>query len=211
MKKPSRPPFSASMPGRIGPSPLVMAQRSRAGSPGCGGSRSERGIASRKAGDDFLALLRLERADGIDERAAGLQPLGGAVEQLPPEARTLGDDLRPGAVEDFGMAAEGAGRGAGRVEQDGVELRRGSHMSASAPTSSASRPVRLDCRAVVQTTFRRIDARDAVAGGGELHGLAAGAAQRSSTRRHPPGSSAREARRRGPAPTSGPGRSRAGR
>ena len=60
-----------------------------------------------------------------------------------------------------------------------------------------------------ETTFRRIDCRHAVAGGGELHGLAA---RRRAQVEHVAcggaGSAAPGARRRGPAPTSGPRQSR---
>ena len=53
--------------------------------------------------------------------------------------------------------------------------RSGFHVSASAATRSALevRPLR-DSRAVVQGDFSRLDRRHAVAGGGELHRLAAG-------------------------------------
>src|SRR5438874_2784034 len=79
-------------------------------------------MLDQKRGDDLLALLRLERADRVDERAARLQPLRRPIEQLALELGAGGDDLRARSIEDFGMTAERAGRGAGRVEQDRIEL-----------------------------------------------------------------------------------------
>ena len=82
-------------------------------------------VASDGRGDLFLALLGLQRAGAIDQRAAGLQPGDGAVDhrRLPGgEALDVLRPLQPGGIR---VAADGAGRRAGRVEQDGVEgLRR---------------------------------------------------------------------------------------
>src|SRR5690348_10124295 len=71
--------------------------------------------------DHLFAFLRLERADRIDQRPARLQPARRAVEEARLETGIVGDDLRASAVEDLGMAAEGARCRAGGVEKDGVK------------------------------------------------------------------------------------------
>ena len=103
---------------RTQPSASGVTKSGKSGRSARGGNR---GSIAEEGGDDRLAFLGLERADRIDQRAAGLQPVGGAVEQPRLQLGAAGDDLRAGAVEHFGMAAEGAGRRAGRVEQDRVE------------------------------------------------------------------------------------------
>jgi len=72
--------------------------------------------------DHGLALLGLQRADAIDQAAAGTHPPGRSGEQIGLDFRQLGDVGRPAGPEHVRMAAEGAGGGAGGVEQDGVEL-----------------------------------------------------------------------------------------
>lgn len=72
-------------------------------------------------GDGLLAFLRFQRTGAIDQRAAGLeqahtflqQPLLQRVERA-----EIGFVLQPG---DVGVAADGAGRHAGRVEKDRIE------------------------------------------------------------------------------------------
>ena len=79
------------------------------------------GIALQQGLDLPLAFLRLQRADAIDQHAARLGQLDRAVEQArlqPDQRRDVGLALEPGHV---GMAADGAGRGAGRIEQYRVE------------------------------------------------------------------------------------------
>src|SRR5260221_11485615 len=87
-----------------------------------GGGYFEISASCQEVADDLFALLRLERADRVDERAARLQPLRRAVEQLALQLGAFSNDTRPRAVEHLRMAAEGAGGRAGRVEQDGAKL-----------------------------------------------------------------------------------------
>ena len=109
------------------------------------------------------------------------------------------------------MAAEGAGRRAGRVEQDRVEARSGCQVKRVGGDQLGGQAGALrDFRARrCETTFRSVERGHAMAGGGELHGLAAGRrAQVEHVVRHRPGSAARGARRRDPGPTSRRRRSR---
>ena len=58
-------------------------------SPGRGGRNFEVGVIAEKAGDGGLALFRLKRADGVDQRSTGLEPWRGAIEQLPLQVRAI--------------------------------------------------------------------------------------------------------------------------
>ena len=81
MKKPSSPPSLLQQAGQDA-DPAARVWRHEVGQlAGLGGSMPKSGCACEEAGDDFFALLRLERADRIDQRPAGLEPVGGAVEQ----------------------------------------------------------------------------------------------------------------------------------
>ena len=78
-------------------------------------------VAVEEVADDLDAFLRLERAGAIDEDAAWLGQLDRLRDEPPLQSRERGDvglALEPG---DIGVAADGAGRRAGRIEQDGVE------------------------------------------------------------------------------------------
>ena len=86
-----------------------------------GGRGGEAGVAGEVRGDDRLTFLGLQRADRIDEAPAGFQPLPGAGDQPRLQLGRFADDGGTGSIEDLGMAAEGAGRRARRVEQDRVE------------------------------------------------------------------------------------------
>src|SRR6185503_20408516 len=79
-------------------------------------------MRTEEAGDDLLALLRLERTDRIDERPAWLHPLHSAVEQLRLELGIRGNDMGTRAVQHFGMAAECARGRARSVKQHRVEF-----------------------------------------------------------------------------------------
>src|SRR4029079_14846728 len=126
-------------------------------------------------GDHPLAFLGLEGADRIDKGSRGLQPPGGPLEQPRLHLRAVADDLWPGAIENLRMAPEGAGRRAGCVEEDGVEL------AIRLPGQS----VRLDEVDVQmragkilpkspETTCRSFHRSDPMTRGGELHRLSAG-------------------------------------
>src|SRR5204863_5777213 len=111
-----------------------------------------------EVGGDPLALLALQRADRIDEGAAGLEPAGDASQHRLLGLGQLGD--RPGAdaVDDVGMAAEDAGRRAGRVEQDRVDLRGrrpGHHISRDDPRRKTGAGQILGMSR--QTTLRDVD------------------------------------------------------
>ena len=87
--------------------------------------------------DDVGAFLRLERAGAIDQRAARLGELGGVGEEPALQRGERGDVGLPLEPGDIGMAADGAGRGAGRIEQNRVERAR----AAIAVTSAATVPL----------------------------------------------------------------------
>ena len=113
------------------------------------------------------------------------------------------------------MAAEDAGRRAGRVEQDRVDRRRRRPVhDVGGDDLRPSRPVRARfSRKSRQTTFRDVDRGHVPAGGGELHGLAA---RRGAEVEHGPAlararAAAPASRRKCPAPTICPRHSRPGR
>jgi len=128
-KNPSRPDRRGSSPqrwqGRVRRSPEGV--RHSASPP-----ISQASIATRRTSDcgrnarvDLrLALLRFQRAGAIDEEAARLRQRDRLVEKLrlqPDELRKIARPLDPG---DVGMAADGACRGARRVQENRIERRR---------------------------------------------------------------------------------------
>ena len=68
--------------------------------------------------DDGLGLVRVERADGVDDRAAGADALGRRPQQLELELRQ-----RVRAPAQVGARGEDAEAGAGRVDERAVEAR----------------------------------------------------------------------------------------
>ena len=79
-------------------------------------------LAAGQEGLDLgLALFRLQRTDRVDQSAARLEAVGGAVEDLRLHAREAGDVAGTGRPQHVRMAAEGAGGAARSVQQDGVE------------------------------------------------------------------------------------------
>ena len=90
-------------------------QRARIGTPPKARFAGEEGL------DDVGSFLRLERAGAVDQGAARLGDLGRPGDEAPLQRRergNVGRALEPGNV---GMAADGAGRRAGRIEQHRVE------------------------------------------------------------------------------------------
>ena len=170
-------------------------------------------MAGEERRDLRLAFLRLERAGAVDEQPAGLHQRGGAVEHLRLQRRERGDVLRLLQPGDVGMAADGAGRRAGRVEEHGVECLcrapiRACRLRRAAPRDRGGEVLGEPLQAVLRDVdgghaWRRRRRAAAV--------LPPGAAQRSATRLS--GDVAEElcraARRRRPAPTRRPRRSRA--
>ena len=117
-KKPSSPPASPSIVGKVRTQPRGCAATPSGSSSGSAGSSAKR-LELR------LALLGLERAGGIDQQALGPHPGGGARQQLRLDRRHFGEQPRTDAVEHVGMAAEDPGGAARRIDQHRVErLRR---------------------------------------------------------------------------------------
>ena len=78
-------------------------------------------LLRQQVGDDVLAFLRFERTAAIDQGTARFGQGDGAIDQSALQGGKLGNVrglLKPGHV---GVAADGAGRGTGRIEEDGVE------------------------------------------------------------------------------------------
>ena len=117
MKKPSRPPWSGSMPGSVRSQPSAVGCRPA----GSSSARIGSGVSDRRR-RRLASPRRLQRAGGVNQRAAGREPARGARQQ---RCLQLGHFLYVAladAVEHVGVAAAGAGRGARRIQQDGVEL-----------------------------------------------------------------------------------------
>ena len=131
-------------------------------------------FAREQAGDDVLAFLGLQRAGAIDQRAARFGQRDGVLDQ-PPLQRGELCDVR-GVLEPryVGVAADGARRGARRVDQNGIKR-------LGRPFGDI-RADKLGCKRQAAQIFlqpgeacrRAIDRGDAGARGGKLRGLAAG-------------------------------------
>jgi hypothetical protein len=124
---------------------------------------------------DLLALLGLERANRVDEAAGGLQPMGGTVEHRPLRAGERATRLRPRPIQCLGVAAEDAGRRAGRVEQDRVSrrARRPEHQVGGGDLGDKPGAGEIFDKSS-ETTLRDVDRDRLEARRGELHRLAAG-------------------------------------
>ena len=168
--------------------------------------------AARKRRDLLLALRRFERAGRVDQRPARLHPVGGAREQLRLQLGHLGDRSTGGRG---GARRDGGGRCRSRCTARRAaprrRARRAASRAASAVTTSAVRPVRARfSRSRARRLSRDVDRGDVPARRGELQRLAAGRGAQIEHACPPPGrrAAARGARRRDPAPTSRPRRSR---
>ena len=85
------------------------------------GVDGEIGMAGPKGGDARRALGLFQRTDGIDQRAAWPCQFRGIIEQLVLQPGRAGDVAGLAAAGDVGMAADGAGGAARRIQQHGVE------------------------------------------------------------------------------------------
>ena len=134
------------------------------------------GFGRQQRGDRLLAFFRFQRTGAVDQRPARLEQRDRLLQQ-PLLQRRQGGDVgflpQPG---DVGMAADGAGRGAGRIDQDAVEgavaARPFGGVGDDVSACSASRARLSRSRAI--RGGRTIDRRDTRAGLRQLRGLAAG-------------------------------------
>ena len=137
-----------------------------------------RGFGGQKRRYGLLAFFRLQRTGAIDQRPARLQQRDRPLQQPLLQRRQRGDIGLLPQPGDVGMAADGAGRGAGRVDQDAVEAAAvvpPCHSAASATTVSASSDSR--ARFSLQPRHpagRAVDRGDAAPACDQLRGLAAG-------------------------------------
>src|SRR5690349_7751436 len=76
----------------------------------------EFGMTGQEAFGLALAFVGFERAGAIDQASAGFEQVRRLVEKAGLETRELADILRALGPGDVGMAPNGAGGGAGRVE-----------------------------------------------------------------------------------------------
>jgi hypothetical protein len=70
---------------------------------------------------DFLILLGLQGAGGVDEEAAGSEAIEGIAEDEGLAAVEIGEVFGKESPFDFGVAGEGAGARAGSVDEDSIE------------------------------------------------------------------------------------------
>ena len=182
MKKPSSPPCASSRPGRMRTQPSGDGVTKSGSSPGFGGSIAKSGWPrGRRRRPARLPAARASRPNR-PALPPGFSHCAARSSSLRLELGALGDDRRPGAVQHFGMAAEGAGRRAGRVEQDRVErpLRLPCRARRPRPARPADASGR-DSRAVVRAAFRRVDRVTRWPAAASCMVLPPGAAHRSST------------------------------
>ncbi len=116
------PPRSARWQGKVRTSPSGVTSTGRPSELGRIDREARGGQAlGQRAIDHPRSFLRLERAAGIDQHTTRREHVDGGAEQLalqPGEADNVGGSLVPGNVR---VAADGAGRGAGRVEEDELD------------------------------------------------------------------------------------------
>ena len=151
---------SGSWQGSVRRSPAASRKSARpCTSLATSGRRRTRESRASSSVDRLHALVRLERTGAVDDEPARPRELDRAASSSAlqgGERRDVLFALQPG---DVGMAADGAGRGAGRVEQHGVERLRRRHAedvggdecrrrgrAARGSASSALQPARGDGR-----------------------------------------------------------------
>ena len=125
--------------------------------------------------NDLLTFFGLQRAGAIDQRPAGFKQCDRLLQQ-PLLQRGQRADIgflpQPGHV---GMAADGAGRGAGRIDQDAVGASPSPcHSAASVSRFRLQRQPRQIFAQPRHAGRRAVDRGDARAGLRQLRGLAAG-------------------------------------
>ena len=220
MKKPSRPERRGVGAGQVeraacGRRPPGVTASARPPISAGGDRHERRGRRRSRARRELgLAFLGLERAGAIDERAARLQAARRRGRSCGPAGRRgAATSLRPLQPGDVGVAADGAGRGAGRVEEDGVErLRRASSRGRRRRRSRRrGRGARGWRRGAASRSARNVDGGDAGAGLRRAPRSCRRARRRDRRRacRRRRRGAARAARRRRPAPTMRLRRSRA--
>ncbi len=141
------------------------------------GARRRPDSAASKRRDRLLAFFGFQRTGAVDQRAARLEQRDGLLQQPLLQRRQRGDVgllTQPGHV---GVTADGAGRGAGRIDQDAVKAfgQRPAHSAASAHHSlGLQRQPRQIVAQPRHARRRAVDRGDARAGLRQLRGLAAG-------------------------------------
>ena len=108
---------------RQGAQVALFADELRAAEDFCGSNRRAPHIrrAREKIGDDRFIFLRLKRTGAVNERPAGLGQSECAIEQAALQPGELDDVLGIFEPRHVGMAANGPGRGARRVEEHAIE------------------------------------------------------------------------------------------
>ena len=128
-KNPSRPARRGSSLGRkLGSVRTSPSAVTHSASPPISSARDRNArhvrIAAQERCDLRFAFLGLQRAGAVDEPPARFQQRAGAIEHLRLHGRERADVADSLDPRDVGMAADRAGRRAGRIEQDRVEGRR---------------------------------------------------------------------------------------
>ena len=82
--------------------------------------RSHIGTAFEQRRNLRLALRWLQRAGGVDQLAAGLEPACNPIKQRALQFSKLGNLPRFDAVDNIGVAAENAGSATWRIQQNGI-------------------------------------------------------------------------------------------
>ena len=141
----------------------------------CGaiGKRRNVGIAAQDRRDLRFALFGFERAGAVDEEAARPRQRDRLLEKLGLQLDERGEIARPLDPGDVGMAADRAGRGAGRVQQHGVERRRLEAQRVGDHDLGAKAQALEIGGKHLEPLGRAIDRRHVGAGGRKLRGLSA--------------------------------------
>ena len=177
-------------------------------SPAAIGEAAKSGAALEERAGLGLALLGLQRADAVDEPSAGAHAVGGGVEQPRCRSASLAMSAGREAQSTSGLPPEGAGRGAGRVEQDRVEPARDRPRSRRRrpPPRPEGRCARARRRGGARRSARAVDRGDRGRPRRRAAGSCRPAQRRGRARPRPVGRRADGPgwRPRRPAPTSGP-------
>ncbi len=135
----------------------------------------DRRAMGQQAGDLLPALLRLERADAINQGSSRRQHRDRRRQEPFLHAAEPGHVVGRLEMRDVGMAADRAGGGAGRVEQNEARRLRGLPPDRVGDMGFRRQPQPLEVEGEPLDPARRLVERDDMrARGGELRGLAAG-------------------------------------